>query len=197
MSDMFPQTLETENLVLDQFCDEQVDVFELYDLFAEAREGVEDVFEYVPQEPYGSVKEARDQLVEAGTSWKEADSAQYAVYTAEDSLAGYTGLSFEWERRTARIGFIFSKQYWGSGYAGECAMALIRLAFDRLDLEVVAIGHEDGNEKSERAIEKFIETVGGQYDGVLRNWTPLGDEIADHHRYTVTQEQYQQTVHEK
>ena len=197
MSNMFPQTLETENLVLDRFCQGQVDVFELYGLFAKGREGVKDVFEYVPQEPYGSAKEARDQLVEAGTSWKEADSAQYAVYTADDSLAGYTGLSFEWERRTARIGFIFSKQYWGSGYAGECAMALLRLAFDRLDLEVVAIGHEDGNEKSKRAIEKFVDTVGGQYDGVLRSWTPLGDEIADHHRYTVTREQYQQTVHEK
>ena len=76
-------------------------------------------------------------------------------------------------------------------------MALLRLAFDRLDLELVAIGYEDGNEKSKRAIEKFVETVGGQYDGVLRNRTPLGDEIADHHRYTVTREQYQQTVHEK
>ena len=197
MSDMFPQTLETENLVLVQFCDEQVDVFELYDLLAEGREGVEDVFEYVPQESYGSVKEARDQLVEAGTSWKEADSAQYAVYTAKDSLVGYAELFFKWKRRTARIGFTFSKQYWGNGYAGECAMELTRLAFDRLDLELVAIGHEDGNRKSKRAIEKFIETVGGQYDGVLRNWTPLGDEIADHHRYTVTREQYQQTVHEK
>jgi RimJ/RimL family protein N-acetyltransferase len=194
---MHPQTLETDCLVLNQFCEEQVDVFELHDLFTEGREGVEDVFEYVPQEPYTSVKEARDQLVEAETSWEEVDSAQYAVYTADDSLAGYTGLFFEWERRTARIGFIFSKQYWGNGYAGECTMSLTRLAFDRLDLELVAIGHEDRNEKSKRAIEKFVETVGGQYDGVLRNWTPLGDEIADHHRYTVSQDQYQQTVHEK
>ena len=61
----------------------------------------------------------------------------------------------------------------------------------------MAIVHEDGNEKSERAIEEFVETAGGQYNGVLRNRTPLYDEITDHHRYTVTREQYQQTVHEK
>jgi hypothetical protein len=52
------------------------------------------------------------------------------------------------------------------------------------------IGHEKGNKSSKRAIEKFIETMGGQYDDILRNWTPIGDEIADHHRYTVTQKQY-------
>ena len=40
MNTMFPQTLETENLVLDKFCDEQVDVFELYDLFAKGRESM-------------------------------------------------------------------------------------------------------------------------------------------------------------
>lgn len=189
---MLPKTLETASLDLTQFCEEEVDVFELYDLFAEGREGVEDVFEFVPQTPYTSVKDAHDQLVEAETSWEESDSAQYAVYTTDDTLAGYTGLFFEWERRTARIGFTFAKQYWGNGYAGECATALTRLAFDRLDVEVVAIGYEDGNEKSKRAIEKFIDTVGGQYDGVLRNWMPLGEAIADHHRYTISQEQYQQ-----
>ena len=65
---------------------------------------------------------------------------------------------------------------------------------DVFDLDLVAIGHEDGNERSKRAVEKFVETVGGQYDGVLRNWTPIGDEIADHHRYTVTREQYQRAA---
>ena len=194
---MFPQALETDALVLNQLCEEQVDVFDLYDLFAEGGEGTEDVFEYVPQEPYTSVKEARDQLVEAETSWDEAESAQYAIYTTDDALAGYTGLFLEWERRTGRLGFILAKPYWGQGYAGECALALTALAFDRLDLELVAIGYEEGNERSKRAIEKFIDSVGGQYDGVLRSWTPIGDKVADHHRYTVTQEQYQQTRHDK
>ena len=194
---MFPQTLETDTLVLNQFSKAQVDIFDLYDLFAEGREDVAEVFEYVPQEPYTSAKDAHDQLVKAETSWEEADSAQYAVYTADDALAGYTGLFLEWERRAARIGFTLDKQYWGHGYAGECATALTDLALDHLDLEVVAIDHADGNKRSKRAIEKFVDTVGGQYDGVLRNWMSIGDEIADHHRYTILQEQYHQTRLEK
>lgn len=190
---MFPETLETDALVLARFCEDRVDVFDLYDLFAEGRPGAEGVFEYVPQEPYASVDEARRQLVEAEASWDDADSAQYAVYTADDDLAGYAGLFPEWERRMARIGFTLGRPYWGNGYAGECAAALTDLAFDRLDLEVVALDRADGNERSERAIEKFVDTVGGRYDGVLRNWRPVGDEVADHHRYTVTREQYRQS----
>lgn len=190
---MFPRTLETDALILTQFCETQVDLFDLYDLFTEERDGTADVFEYVPQEPYSSVKDAYDQLIEAEGSWEEAESAQYAVHTGNNVLVGHTGLVFEWERRIARIGFTLGKQYWGRGYAGECATALTDLAFERLDLDVVALDYADGNERSKRAIEKFIETVGGQYDGILRNWASIGDEIADHHRYTITQEQYRQT----
>ncbi|RQH03517.1 GNAT family N-acetyltransferase [Natrarchaeobius oligotrophus] len=190
---MYPERLETDALVLEQFCEERVDVFELYARFARGGEGVDDVFEYVPQEPYASVKEARDQLVEAQASWDEAESAQYVVYTADGSLAGYTGLFPEWDRRAARIGFTLGTEYWGNGYAGECATALADLAFGRLDLEVVALDHADGNERSKRAIETVVDTAGGQYDGRLRNWRPIGDEVADHHRYTITREQYRQS----
>lgn len=187
---VFPESIETDSLTLARFCESSVGVFVLYDLFSDDNEGIDDIFEYVPQEPYSSVKEARDQLEKAETAWEEGEAAQYAVYTAGDNLAGYAVLSIEWKRQTGNLGFILAKPYWGEGYAGECATALTELAFDRLDLEVVAIGYEEGNERSKRAVEKYIDAVGGQYDGVLRNWTPIGDEVADQHRYTVTQEQY-------
>ena len=190
---MFPETIETDSLVLKPLTETAVDPFELYDLLAARRADVTEVFEYVPQNPYSTVKEARDQLLKAESAWDDGEAAQYAVYTTDDALAGYTGLFPEWERRTARIGFILGKPHWGNGYAGECATALTALAFDRLDLEIVAIGHEAGNERSKRAIERFVDDVGGQYDGVLRNWTPIGDEVLDHHRYTVTRAQYRQS----
>lgn len=37
----------------------------------------------------------------------------------------------------------------------------------------------------------------GQCDGVLRTWRPIDKEVADHHHYTVTYEQYRQTRHEQ
>ncbi len=191
---MFPETIDTNSLSLHQLCEAHVDVFELYDLFAEKKEGVEDVFEYVPQEPYTSVKDAADRLEKAETAWDDGDAAQYAVYSADETLMGYAVLSLQWERRTGMLGVILATPYWGQGYAGECATALTEIAFDSLDLDVVAIGYDDENERSKRMIETFIDSVGGRYDGVLRNWTPLDDKVANHHRYTVTHDQYQQST---
>jgi RimJ/RimL family protein N-acetyltransferase len=70
----------------------------------------------------------------------------------------------------------------------------MELAFDRLDLELATAGYQEGNEKSKRAIEKYVEVCGGQYDGVLRNWVPMGEEIDDLHRYTVTCEQWSEAT---
>jgi len=187
---MFPEHVETASLELRQLCTSEVDVFELYDLFAAGSDGVEEVFESVPQEPYDTVRDASERLEKAESRWADGEQAQYGVYAGGD-LAGYAGLFPEWERQSARIGFILGREFWGNGYAGEIAMALTEVAFDRLDLAVVAIGYEQGNERSERAVEKFVDRVGGQYEGTLRNWTPLGEEVADHHRYSVTREEFE------
>lgn len=178
---MFPETLETPSLTLRQFSPAHVDVFELYELF-----------EDVPQEPYGSVKEAHDQLSKAEETWNDGEAAQFAVYSSEDELAGYTGLFLEWGRRSGRIGFILGRPYWGRGYAGECARAMTDLAFDRLDLELVAIGYEEGNDRSKRA-RRTSTASAGSTDGCLRNWTPLGDTVASHH-HTVIRAEYRETT---
>ncbi len=187
---MFPEAVETEALVLRKLAPDHVDPFALYDPFREDAAGVADVFEYVPQEPYATVREARDQLAEAASAWDDRDAAQYAVYAGDD-LAGYTGLFLEWERRSGRLGCTLARRFWGRGYAVECALALTEVAFERLDLDLVAVGHEAGNERSERAIRTYVDRVGGRKDGVLRNWTPVGDDVVAHHRYTVTRDEYE------
>jgi len=66
-----------------------------------------------------------------------------------------------------------------------------RIETDRLDLEVVAVAHVDGNEKSRRAVEKYVERFGGQHEGLLRNFQANDDgTVVDMHRYTITNEQY-------
>jgi RimJ/RimL family protein N-acetyltransferase len=111
-----------------------------------------------------------------------------------EELAGTTNLNFDWDRRSAELGIWLRKPFWGRGYSGERAAALLELAFDRLDLELVGASHQDGNEQSRRAIEKYVERFGGQYDGLLRNFAPKGDEVRDLHRYTISKEQYRNAV---
>lgn len=191
---MFPEHLETERLTLSQFCREHVETDALYELFAADTDGVTAVFEYVPQTPFRTIKDAHDMIERAESSWEDSEMVMYAVHLSDKELAGYATLSLEWERRTGTIGIILAPSYWGYEYAVECADALTGLAFEALALELVAIGYEEGNEKSERMVEKYIETYGGQYDGLFRDWTPVDDAVLDHHRYTVTQEQYHVTM---
>lgn len=190
---MFPEQIETESLELCEFCAENVDVFDLYERFAATNEDIEEVFEFVPQEPYQTVNDAQEQLERAEQQWKDRTAAWYSVQTPSGKLAGYAVLNVNWDRKTGTLGLILGKSFWGNGFATECWHALTELAFDRLQLELVATGHEEGNKKSKRAIEKFIESVGGQYDGVIRNRTPIGDSVLDHHRYTISRREYSQT----
>ncbi|WP_135824281.1 GNAT family N-acetyltransferase [Halorussus ruber] len=195
---MFPERIDTDRLLLERLCHENVDSLALYDCFA-AGVADEEVFEYVPQEPWQTPKEAHDRIEDAEEGWRDGTAAEYVVRPKDGEerageIAGTAHLHCEWERRTGRLGLVLCKPFWGRGYSGERAAALLELAFDRLDLELVTAGYNEGNEKSERAIEKYVERFGGQYDGVLRNWVPMGDEVDDLHRYTVTREQWKQAV---
>jgi hypothetical protein len=66
------------------------------------------------------------------------------------------------------------------------------LAFEWLDLDLVAVSHDPDNEQSERAIRKDIEVHGGQREGHLRKTIAFQDEsVHDEIRYSMTQEEYQ------
>jgi len=71
---------------------------------------------------------------------------------------------------------------------------MMGLVFEDLDLDVYAVTHAAENENSERAIREYIEEVGGQREGVLRNWVPHENYVSDEVRYTVTQEEWGSSV---
>ena len=208
MSDPFPETVETDRLRLECLSHENVDTLELYDAFADGV-AADEVFEHIPQEPYETPKEARDRIERAEERWREGTAAEYVVRAEAGEIAGTAHLHCDWERRTARLGFVLRKPFWGRGYSGERAAAFFELAFDRLDLDGVVTGCNAGNEKSRRAIEKYVEragghaseasvtskdprcgSCGGRYEGRLRNRVPMDDRIDDLHRYTVTREEW-------
>lgn len=159
MSSLFPERLETDRLVLERLCHDNVSVSELYHLFSGSETG--EVFEHVPQSPYRSMKEPHDRIDGAKARWDDGSLAQYAVRPLSGELnwgelAGTAVLYPEWEKRSARLGLILGKRFWGRGYSVERAAALLSVAFDRLDLELVSAGHNAGNRQSRRAIRRSI-----------------------------------------
>lgn len=191
---MFPELIETDRLILERISHDSVDVFVLHELYSDG-DDTEEMFEYWDSAPHETMKETYDYVNEAERLWDDVEGAKYVIRPkdGEDGagvIAGTTGLYPDWEKRFANLGILLDKQFWGRGYSGERADALFSVAFNRLDLELVVAAHIDGNEKSRRAINKYVERYGGQYEGLLRNWLPLSDTVADVHRYTISREEY-------
>jgi [ribosomal protein S5]-alanine N-acetyltransferase len=192
---MFPERIETKRLVLERMCLENVDIFEYYRLCSH-REAIEEETEYLSWEPHATPKETFDFVTDSEEAWEAGEIAGYVIRPKESEdgageFAGNTGLKVDWERRTGNLGIWLRKRFWGRDYSSERATALMELAFDRLDLELVAVTHEAGNEQSRRAIEKYVEAHGGQYDALIRNAGTRPDGTTfDSHRYTISREQW-------
>jgi RimJ/RimL family protein N-acetyltransferase len=199
---VFPEEIETERLRFVRLCRETVSTRRLYRHMRDEAPHMGEVSEYVMWDPHETPKDTHDYLTDIEAQWDDREQATYAIFLREapsegqesDELAGTTNLHLDWDRRSAEMGIWLRKPFWGRGYSGERAAAMLELAFDRLDLELVGASHQVGNERSRRAIEKYVERFGGQHDGVLRNFVPRGDEVRDLHRYTISREQYREAT---
>ncbi|WP_158056123.1 GNAT family N-acetyltransferase [Halorussus halophilus] len=198
MSDLFPEHIETDRLVLEPLTTENVDVLAYYRLCSHQNPHIEEITEFLSWEPHETPKETLEFVESREDAWHAGEDATYVVRPkgGEDGageIAGAAGLHPHWGRRTATLGTWLRKPFWGRGYSGERALALIEVAFERLDLEVVTVNHQTGNENSRRAIEKYVEQAGGQHEGLLRNGTMGPDGPVDCHRYSVTREQWEES----
>ena len=190
---MFPRAIETERLRLERFDHEHVDPFELYEVTSASE--MAEVWQYTPFDPHETVMDAVEYVDDAVERWENAESADYAIRPCEGEagageFAGAAFLNTDWDRRAGRLGIWLAKPFWGRGYSEERATALLALAFDRFDLEVVAVTHNVDNEKSRRAVEKYVDRFGGRREGVLRNFVGDGDYVSDEVRYTISREEW-------
>jgi len=194
METLFPERIETDRLRLEALSTDAVDPLTYYE--HASSEKMEEVATYLPIDPHDHPKESLDVIRDAEEARESGEHARYVIRPkgGEDGageFAGGTGIYPKWDRRTANFDVWLRPEFWGRGYSGERAAAMIELAFDRLDLEVVAVAHIDGNDKSRRAVEKYVERFGGQREGLLRNFQANDDgSVVDMHRYTITRAQY-------
>jgi RimJ/RimL family protein N-acetyltransferase len=192
---LFPEVIETERLRLERL-DEALTVLEQYEHVSAGAPNVDEVTEYMTWDPHETPDETREFLQGVTEGWENGERAEYAVVPRDGEprageYAGSAGMGIDWDRRTGTLGMWLRKPFWGRGYSGERAAAHMHLAFDRLDLEMVAVTHEVGNDKSRRAIEKYVDRFGGRREGAFRNFeTHLDSGPVDSVRYTVSRDEW-------
>ena len=197
MTDLFPDRIETERLVLEALTTHSMDVLELYELVRTGAPHIDEVTEYLTWSPHETPNETREFLQTVTEQREAGEQATYVVRPRdEDSeIAGLTGMSVDWDRRTTTFGMWLRKPYWGRGYSGERAAALMDVAFERLDLDTVVVTVHRGNEKSKSAVSEYVEAHGGRREGLLRNFeTDQDDTVHDVHRYSVAATEYRDAI---
>ncbi|WP_416840674.1 GNAT family N-acetyltransferase [Haloferax sp. DFSO52] len=197
MSDLFPDVVETERLRLVAALPENIDTFDAYEFCSQPF--MDEVTRFQTWSRHETPKTTTDFLDRCASEWNDAESAQFFIVPREGEdgageLAGFGGIYTEWDRRIATLGVWLQPKFWGRGYSGERASALVALAFDVLDLELVVVEHAVANENSQRAIEKYMEALGGRRDGRKPNHLPTDDEIADVYVYSVSRDEWRDTT---
>lgn len=196
---MFPRTIATDRLRLSARSPETVDLDECYRICS-SDPGIDEVTEYVTWSPHETKRETLEFLERGQERWEDREAAGYVIRPREGEdgageIAGFGGFEVDWDHHTAILGTWLRKRFWGRGYSGERAAALVRVAFEELDLDVVAVSHHPDNEKSRRAIEKYVDRLGGRREGRLRNHLTFVDgSVHDEVRYTITQAEWRSAV---
>lgn len=189
MAHPYPLVVETDRLRFEPL--HGVDPLAYYRF---RRDQPPEVYAHVPFDAPETPREAADSLADAREDWVERTRAMYAIRPAagEDGageLASETMLATQWDHRVAWLGLILGKRFWGRGYSGERADAMLEVAFDRLDLEYVSVVHAVGNGNSRRAVERYVDRHGGRREATLRNWSPPeAGSVPDEAYYAVPRE---------
>lgn len=192
---IFPAEMESERLRYERLHPETVDPFELYEHARADAPDIEAITEYVTWDPYENPKDAFDWVAECGERFEAGEDAIYVLRPMEGDrageLAGLAGLEPDWDRRLGTLGVWLRTPFWGRGYSGERAGRLLELAFDWLDLDVVAVTHDPDNENSRRAIESYVERFGGRKEGRIRNDIVVDGQPRDSIRYSISREEWE------
>ena len=108
------------------------------------------------------------------------EAVTFAITLAADrQLVGAMGLILDNGHRRAELGYWIGKPYWGNGYATEAGRAILRWAFDALDLHRVHASHFPRNPASGRVLRK----LGMRHEGRLREHVRKWGEYLDLEKY--------------
>lgn len=194
MSDLFPDVVVTDRLRLVRETDEYVDLRERYRSLDADTISDEEV-EYAGVRTFEHLGDASEYVEVREDHWDDRKGVTYAIRPRADEdgageLAGEAELSMDWAQRAGHLSCYLRKPFWGRGYSGERAGALLALAFERFDLEVVRTCHAVANENSRRAVEKYVERFGGERTARTRNTGRLDGEPCDLVYYDVGRDAY-------
>ena len=154
-----PEHLVSARLLYDR--PSPADAEEIYSRYASDP----DITRFMGFRTHRSLKDTSDFLFTSDAEWKRWPAGPYLVRLRENNLlVGSTGLTFETPYR-AMTGYIFARDAWGLGYAGE-ALRRMGVAAPALGVRRLYALCHTAHERSRRVLEK----EGYHCEGILRRY---------------------------
>ena len=90
------------------------------------------------------------------------------------------------EHDRASFGYVLNRSYWGNGYMTEALSSVLRLCFEKLELNRVEADHYAGNEGSGKVMQK----TGMKLEGVAKQQVKVKGVFHDVAHYGITREEW-------
>jgi RimJ/RimL family protein N-acetyltransferase len=148
------------------------------------------VLRYWDAPPWKQRAQAERFIAVCGQIEQEGTGARLAIERAADGVfIGWCGL-VKWDPgyRSAKLGYVLDDAAWGQGFATEAAAAVLRWAFETLELNRVQSETDTRNTASSRVLEK----LGFVREGTLREDCIVDGEVSDSWVFGLLRREWQQ-----
>lgn len=189
---MYPNRIETERLCLEPV-HEQMNPKELYRYCGEENGNIDDLTRHISWDKHPSVLKSVKVLSNMRNDWFEGEAAHYQIsYKNDDEFIGLGSLDIDHSRNRAEIGVWLRKKFWGNKISKERALALSEVGFNLLDLSSIIVIVSEKNEKSQKAVSKYMSKLGGEKCGKIPDGHLFeSGDVTDSVIYSVTSEQFE------
>lgn len=151
---------------------EESDVDSLFEIFSD-----EETMLYWSSPPFEARADAEKYLADIHAHFRQKTLFQWGISLKEtDRIIGTSTLyHYDEKNRRAEIGYALNRRFWRKGYVGEALNALIKFAFEEIDLHRIEADVDPNNAASIRVLEK----LGFQKEGYLRERWLVNGKICD------------------
>ena len=136
-----------------------------------------EVMRYWSTPPLADREVAANLINKIHEDWKRQVILKWgiALRTDDQLIGSITLFNLDFTHRRAEMGYALGRDHWGQGYMNEALMAVLKYAFEVLDLHRVEADVDPRNAAS----IKTLERLGFQREGYLRERWQVNGEIQD------------------
>ncbi|WP_353989465.1 GNAT family protein [Pediococcus argentinicus] len=171
------QHLETERLIL-----RPVNLDDVNDMFEYMSDP--EVAHFVTFDVHKDVEECRDSVL---GYFMANPTGKWAIEDKNvHKMIGTIDMRIDEATKSAEIGYVLNRSFWGGGIMPEAVRELLRVGFDELGLNRIFATYNAKNTKSGRVMQK----IGMQKEGVLRQGAVIKGELIDKVYYSILKSEY-------